>query len=507
MPRLLLAVACTLLALLAAASPAAAAKKPAPAYLVGAAKASTDPLPHHAALCLGGYSACPRGGGRTMTGVKDPMFARALAVSRGAGGMILVHTTNVGLFASYKTAPGVGAYHLRQAVARRTGLPADQVVVQADHSHSSPDTIGIWGGVTPDWLEYLQAQAVDAAVRAWEARQPADLFVATADGAGVQSLYDSGPNTETDDEFRMLWADDRKGRRIATLVNYSPHATVLGMSNTRASGDWPEWAAQIAEQRFGGTGVAGVGTLGREDFGENDDGGSTEAERLALAEADARGRLERMIDAAAASGVRLAPGPVGVRSVFLREQIGQPILALNHLPEGTIDAGGYDLSLDREPAHPWVSGTVIGTYAGAARIGDVFFGMSPGEPFPEIQQYLREEGGVTGARVHFHLGAANDFLGYMARPVDHYPQVLQEGAGYLLGCPEEEIFTRAGLPFDDACTDHWTLMVSPTIGTHVACTIQDAAGGLGFTRSHRDPACEGVTRTDGVAAPPETGAR
>jgi hypothetical protein len=504
MPRVLLVALALFLGLTATAS--ADAVKGDPAYLVGAAKTSTDPLPHHGRLCLGGYSSCPDGGGRTMTGVKDPMFARALAVSRpGGGGLILVHTTNVGLFASYKTAPGVGAYHLRQAVAERTGLPAGQVIVQADHSHSSPDTIGIWGGVNPDWLRYLQAQAVDAAVRAWQSRVPAHLFVATADGAGVRSLYDSAPNTETDDEFRMLWAVDRKGRRVATLVNYSPHATVLGTSNKRASGDWPEWAAQIAERRFGGTGVAGVGTLGREDFGEDDQQGSNEEERLALAEADARARLERMIDEASRRGARVPAGPVGVRSVFLREEMAQPILALNHVPEGTIDAGGYDLSLDREPAHPWVDGTVIGTYAGAARIGDVFFGMSPGEPFPEIQQYLREDGGVTGARVHFHLGATNDFLGYMARPADHYPQVLQEGAGYLLGCPEEEIFVRTGLPYDDACTDHWTLMVSPTIGTHVACTIQDAAGSLGFTRGRRDPACLAATAGDGLAAPPERG--
>jgi hypothetical protein len=487
------------LAGLVAALPGAAHAKPA-TFEVGAAKALTNP-PAGERLCLGGYGSCPDGEGRTMTGIRDDMYARALAVSAQGKGLILVHTTNIGFFASYKAA-GVGVYHLRQAVARRTGVPADHVVVQADHSHSAPDTIGIWGGVPESWLRSMQAQAVDAAVRAWQARRPARVYAGTADGPGITSSYANEPNLSTDDEFRLLWAVDRRTKaRIATLSNYSPHATVLGSDNTGASGDWPEWAAQIAEQRFGGTGLGGVGTLGREDFGAD------ESQGLDHAEAQARARLDRMITDATAAGAEVPPaGGVAVRSVFISEPVAQPVLHLNQLPEGAVDAGGYDISIDRDTRAPWVRGGVLGTYAGAARIGDVFLGMSPGEPFPQIQEYLRDDGGVAGARMYLHLGATNDFLGYMVRPVDHYPQVLTEGAGYLLGCPEEEVLVRTGLPYDEACTDHWTLMVSPTIGTHVACTIQDAAVSLGFGRGPRDGACGPLTALDGVGAPPEANA-
>ncbi len=117
-----------------------------PSFLVGAAKVSTDPAEK---VCLGGYGDCGGAdGGRTMTHVKDPMFARAIAFGDSKGGsFVLVHTTNVGLFASYKTIAGVGLYHARQAIAAKTGVPADHVVIQSDHSHAGPDTIGIWGGV------------------------------------------------------------------------------------------------------------------------------------------------------------------------------------------------------------------------------------------------------------------------------------------------------------------------------------------------------------------------
>jgi hypothetical protein len=501
-----LALPLALAALLAVAPAAPAAKKkPAKgkqktAYSVGAAKASTNP-PEGMRLCLAGYGSCPNGGGRTMTGIRDDLHARALAVSAGSAedALIVVHTTNIGFFAAYK-APGLGIHALRRTISERTGVPSGNVIVQADHSHSSPDTIGIWGGVPTEYIALMQERAADAATAAWNARRPARLSAGTADGPGITSSYASEPNLSTDDEFRLLWADDAKtGERIATWANYSPHATVLGSKNTGASGDWPEWMAEIAEERFGGTGIAGVGSLGREDFGADESRG------LDAAQADAEARLRRMVEEATANGRPVpAAGGVKVRSVFIREPMAQPILGLNHVPEGTIDAGGYDLSIDRSTSPPWLTGAAVGTYAGAARIGDVFIGMAPGESFPEIQEYLRDEGGVRGARILFHLGATNDFLGYMSRPADHYPQVLVEGAGFLLGCPEEEILSAFAIPYDEACTDHWTLMVSPTIGSHVACTIQDAAVAVGFTAGTRDPACEGLTRTDGAAAPDET---
>ena len=491
MKRLTILAAAVMLVL----APAAADAKPKPGFSVGAAKRLANPAEP---ICLGGYGSCPDGGGRTMTHVKDDLYARALAVSdTEKGSFVLVHTTNIGLFASYKTLAGVGSYHARQEIARRTGVPASHVVIQSDHSHAGPDTIGIWGGVPTWYLEQLQQATVAAAVAAWESRRPARIFAGTADGPGVTSSYDSEPNLETDDEFRLLWAEDTKGRRIATLSNYSPHATVLGSGNKGASGDWPEWAALIAERDFGGTGLGSVGTLGREDFGAAHDGAEGEAE--------ARARLERMIAGATAAAKPVpVKGGVGVRTVFLREPIAQPILLANLIPEGTIDAGGYDLSIDRDINAPWLTATTLGTYAGAVRIGDLFLGTAPGESFPEIQEYLRDEGGVTGARIHFHLGASNDFLGYMLRPVDHYPQVAGEGAFFLAGCPEDAALGVASVvPYDDACTDHWTLMVSPTIGSHVACTIQAAAAELGFGAQKVDSECAGLTAADGIGAPAE----
>ncbi|MBA2505197.1 MAG: hypothetical protein H0V29_04540, partial [Thermoleophilaceae bacterium] len=495
-----------LLALLLIAAPAAQA---ADTFEVGTAKTLANP-PAGQMLCIGGYDFCEEGGGgRTMQptpatattpaypdGIADDSYARALAVGDGKNGMILVHTTNIGLFVSYKT-PGLGIYHLRQKVAEQTGVAADHVIVQADHSHHGPDTIGIWGGVPPEYLAKLQNAAIDAAVRAWKARKPARVYVGTADGPGVTSSYNTPPNVGTDDEFRLLWANDRTtGDRIATFSNYSPHATSRKKQNV-LSGDWPEWASTMAEARYGGGGIAGVGTLGREDFG--DEVGPPRREK---SEAVARARIDRLMTAATAAGAEVPPTRgVAVKTVFIREPLAQPILAANFAPETPVAIAGMNVSIDRDIAPPWNVPGSLGTYTGAARIGDVFFGMSPGEPFPQIQFYLREQQGIKGARTIFHLGAVGDFLGYMVYPVGDYPQVFQEGAGYLAGCPEEAVLGGLGVPIDEACPDHWTLMVGPGIGTHVACTIQAAGGALGFEVGPTDDACPAATASDGVAPP------
>jgi hypothetical protein len=46
-------------------------------------------------------------------------------------------------------------------------------------------------------------------------------------------------------------------------------------------------------------------------------------------------------------------------------------------------------------------------------------------------------------------------------------------------------------------------MVSPTIGTHVACTIQATARRIGFGAGRTDRECAGLTAADGAGAPAE----
>lgn len=461
----------------------------APAFMVGAA-AVPSPLPGPA--CLGGYSTTC---GRRAEKEHDPLLATAIAFSNAAGGnFVLVKTTNVGFFAKYKNGE-FGAYDVRRRIAQQAGIASDHIFVVSDHSHSAPDTIGIWGGVDDAFMQQHADAAVAAGVQAWMNREPARLSVGVVDGPETKSSYNRPPTNNPDRQFRALFADAPDGHRIATWVNYAPHATVLGSANSDASGDWTAWAPQEIERLYGGIGMGTVGALGAMDWNKPE--GDNE-----VREAEARQRIRDLVAAATVARQPVHGDELGVELTFVHEPLMQPFLLLNYVPR--IAPGPLGLSIQRSVTPPWNT-ALVGTYAGAVRIGDVFVSAFPGEPFPELHYQLRE-GGVTGAQANFLLGAANDFLGYMLRTNEQYQQAFTEGALYLGGCPEEEVISGLGGDPDGACPDHWTLMVSPTIGRHMVCTIQDAADRLGFGTAARDSECAVLTALDGIAAPAEIAA-
>jgi len=502
---LALALALALSAGLLGAAPLPAVGQESPSeapFLVGAGSAAMTIEP---GTCLGGYgSFC----NRPAAGTKDPLHSSAVSITGGGGSgetVIIAKTTAVGLFAAYKEEQGqTGIYDIRQRIAARTGVPADHVVVTSDHSHAAPDTIGIWGGVTRAVMERMADSVVDAAAAAHADRRPARMFAAAVTGPGLDSSYSQPPTNDEamDEEFRAFFAETSDGEAIATLVNYAPHATVCGKCGDEASGDWTAWAADEVAQQGLGLGIGFVGALGSTDWG-------TTPPHDDKNESEARSRLDGLLAQAVAQRREVSGDDVKADVVFIREKLMQPVLAANAVPAGVLrcpfaDTGACDdgdVRIDRDIRPPWLTGSKIGTYVGALRIGDVFLSTIPGEPFPQIQDALRA--GVQGASVHFMLGAANDFLGYMVADRDQYEQTLREGATFLPGCPEEEAQAAAGADHDGACPDHWTLMVSPTMGTHAVCTAQDAAVRLGFTAGPRADECTALTALDGQAAPPE----
>ena len=192
-------------------------------------------------------------------------------------------------------------------------------MIQSDHSHSGPDALGVWGGV-PD--EYLQLHR--RADRRRDRRGVREHGAGPAllrDRAGRDLLsnqfdYDAA-NKVVDSDVRVLQARDADGKPFATLLNFSAHATVLGSSNTKVSGDWVQAANPLLEQRFGGRAMTVVGTLGRTqpaDRGCADPTATTEdAQNLCKLDdyAGARGRPRR-------AGGRRNAQPIERRPVVAR---------------------------------------------------------------------------------------------------------------------------------------------------------------------------------------------
>src|SRR6476469_9601600 len=167
---------------------AAEAAIPKPTYLVGAASRSINPDPDGTfagkPVYLGGYGiggGSPVFQGRPATGILgDGVSVRAFAVSDGRTPFVIADIEAQGWFVALKNGP-YGLLDMRKEVERRTGgaLPAEDVVIQSDHTHSGPDALGVWGGVPVEYLQYVTNRTVDAIVAAYQSMEPAQLYYGT----------------------------------------------------------------------------------------------------------------------------------------------------------------------------------------------------------------------------------------------------------------------------------------------------------------------------------------
>ncbi len=189
-------------------------------------------------LFLGAYGILTERG--AATGVHDPIFARTMVLENRSE---LVSFTILDL-------PGIGnrpLREIREAVAARSGLDAERVLVGATHSHSAPDLQGLWGGVPVGYRDRLIALVADGIVRAHDARRPAALRVAQ----GEHENRNRRDWPMTDRELTVLDATGEDGVRIGTLVQFSAHPVKVGRDNRDVSRDYPGYLVDHAEAALG----------------------------------------------------------------------------------------------------------------------------------------------------------------------------------------------------------------------------------------------------------------
>src|SRR4051794_778333 len=274
--RTLLAV---LAALLVLAAPAAAKT---PAYKVGAATRDITPV---GPTNLGGFGlgdgtvpdnpAFSRGG--VGEAKSERIAARAIVFDDGKQAIAIADIETQGMFAAYEDGP-YGLSDMAAAVAAAIpGLPADHILIASDHTHSGPDTIGAWGGVSTDYLRSVRDQTVAAIKAAYAGRRFADLRAGHSDASDLiynqactealnQSKEPDYPGPDVcpvpgkDGMVRVVQATAPGGGVVATYMAFAAHATAGGGDGLH--GDWPQFLSEALSATYGGVGVAMVGALG-----------------------------------------------------------------------------------------------------------------------------------------------------------------------------------------------------------------------------------------------------
>ena len=157
---------------------------------------------------------------------------------------------------------------LRERVAEAVGTAASHVMVNLNHTHSSP-AMPEWFPDEPEQIallsryqENLCARIVDAAHAADARRVPARIGAGRGDSPIGVYRRETGPDGEIflgevpdhpiDTAVGVLRVDDLEGHPIATLFSYGCHPVTIGPRSLVASPDFPGAARSLVENTLGG---------------------------------------------------------------------------------------------------------------------------------------------------------------------------------------------------------------------------------------------------------------
>jgi hypothetical protein len=454
-------------------------KAPSPAtFEVGAAKADVTPS-SLANFYLGGYGIGPV---HEATGVLRHIYFRVIAIRDKHGNQAVIGTIDSqGYSVAYQNGP-YGFRDVESAIQDKLGIPASHIILQATHSHNGPDEIGVWGGVPDTYFAFVTQQMEQAISNAVQSELPANLHVGTADMTGFSGTFgsntdptDTGDNTDypMDQQLRVLQAvtPGHNPQVIATLVNYSTHATVYGPLN-KISPDWPGATATYLEGNEqdtqpgasygypGSTAIVTVGAMGHTWPAGVPTGTDPSVDPSSSATdnnypADIYGNAVARQAIGALSGGRgfwlTDPNVNGTERKVRVENTNPILLVAGAEPANSTPLGGY--KIDRSITPPWGAGDVFISPVTTLRVGNLPFYAVPGEPYPSIKFSLNKN---VQAPVSFVFGLAQDQLGYAEELSDY------NGA------------------FQCSTTDEWFFTISPIFGSDVVRLSQANAKALGF---------------------------
>lgn len=395
--------------------------------LAGAARVSIGPRRDDLrdGVWLGGFGSYRE---RRASAVHDEPQCRALALSDGTTSMVLAALDLIG-------ASGPLLATIRADASRMTGVAPERILIACTHSHASPDTQGLWGGIGDAYRTHIAHRAASAIWEAHEAMAPAAASAASTQLHRVTKNRRGWP--ETDDALTSLRLTSPAGAPIATLVNFACHPTSSGSSNTEVSRDWCGYAVDAVERETGGVAIYVNGAIG--DANPIDASGFEASERLGEAvAASAIASLDAAdaIDGALSARTDVLELPVRFERLSQRVQSaidrsGFAIAALSKT--GSLRAtqlalhaaGRRDIAQivsalegmsEREKAHR-DGRTYVLTQCGYVRIGDALEAyVAPGEVLTRLALPLRA---AMGARHRMFFGLTHDTLGYFV-PEDEW---------------------------------------------------------------------------------------
>jgi hypothetical protein len=355
--------------------------------------------------------------------VKQPIEKDGLGIN--GQGKLVVITADLLTFGTEFTR------RVRQRVEAETGIPGNQVILAASHTHSGPTTVHFrqWGLMDEAYVRSLEDSLVGAARMArydlWEAR--------LGWGCGkVESISENRRGKAVlDPAVPLLRVDDLDGKTRAVLMNYACHPVSLHSYRNLFSPDYPGYMRQVMKEVLG-TQVTVLFTLGT--AGDINPKGyrprtftpersrwmgtilGCEAARVALESAPLAGGLEAELRVTSRRvELPVAPLPSAVELEARHRQFCERIKQLSQAGEGWEEIARWEIQREwaEDGLREWRLGDVRSSVTceiTATRLGGMRFLAAPLELFTETGLAIKA---AFPAETVLICSNANGALGYL----------------------------------------------------------------------------------------------
>jgi len=382
---------------------------------------------------------------RKSEGVHDRIFARALVLSaeeEPGGTCVFVSVEVCGLSGGFTA-------RVRERASRITGIPAENMVIAATHTHSGPATMGFFNPAEPGYTECLADRIVQSIESAAAERRKVLVGYGTgrentishyrrllADDGRVVMNWEPfpperiiGPLGTVDPEVGVvrITEDRDPGKNVCILFNHAGHPNIMSGKNLLVSGDYPGLAMKLLEEEYGCTAVflnGAQGTMDIDGLKDRDwEGVERAGNALASAVSETAGNMELFRELplrTSCAEYRLEHRVVTESELIRAEEV---LARTGGEVRPAADGVGEDyLALLLKRLHG-LRDKEITVEQTCIAIGDCAFISFPGELFTEIGMEIKRRSPF--ARTHV-VGLANGEIGYV--PTD---RAVSEG-GYAV---------------------------------------------------------------------------
>jgi hypothetical protein len=323
------------------------------------------------------------------------LTVRALVLEQGQTRVAIVSADFLGF-------PGVLADKVRAEV---KGIPPQNILIGATHTHSAPDCYGFPDGkggtaMDPKYVESVCVRMAEAINEAASKVKPAKLKIATGEARG-KIAYNYYADQLYDPRCSVIQALDESGKPLATLVNYAIHPEVLGSDRGICSPDLVGPLYGRLAEKGAGVGIFMNSAQGGMVTADTRRDGGTEANTWE--ECNRIGRL--LADEA-------------LRIVAQAAEQSAPMLHCAARPlTFPVDSPLMRALLKELPASPGKSDDTgsVTTQLNLLNIGTAQILTIPGEALPNIGYYLKRK--MRGQH-NLLFGLTNDAFGYILAKED-----------------------------------------------------------------------------------------